>query len=92
MQTSGQAHQRNFEIIAKVGPVASNGTGTSKKNAKRDAATGLLDKLKALGSEVANAAGATTNGTEVISDFVANGLEQKFKFERYFFYILLNIS
>jgi len=63
--TSGQPHQRNFEIIAKVGAIASNGTGTSKKDAKRDAATALLDKLKALGSEVASAAGATTNGTEV---------------------------
>lgn len=63
--TSGQPHQRNFEIIAKVGAIASNGTGTSKKDAKRDAATALLDKLKALGSEVANAAGAATNGTEV---------------------------
>jgi len=63
--TSGQPHQRNFEIIAKVGAIASNGTGTSKKDAKRDAATALLDKLKALGSEVASAAGANTNGTEV---------------------------
>merc|ERR1712193_86157 len=63
--TSGQPHQRNFEIIAKVGAIASNGTGTSKKDAKRDAATALLDKLKALGSEVASATGANTNGTEV---------------------------
>ena len=51
--TSGQPHQRNFDIIAKVGAIASNGIGTSKKDAKRDAATALLDKLKALGSEVA---------------------------------------
>merc|ERR1719245_2420885 len=63
--TSGQPHQRNFQIVAKVGAITSNGTGTSKKDAKRDAATALLDKLKALGSEVASAAGANTNGTEV---------------------------
>jgi len=69
--TSGQPHQRNFEIIAKVGAIASNGTGTSKKDAKRDAATALLDKLKALGSEVANAAGATTNGTEGVDEELA---------------------
>ena len=69
--TSGQPHQRNFEIIAKVGAIASNGTGTSKKDAKRDAATALLDKLKALGSEVANAAGAATNGTEVVDEELA---------------------
>jgi len=69
--TSGQPHQRNFEIIAKVGAIASNGTGTSKKDAKRDAATALLDKLKALGSEVANAAGAATNGTEGVDEELA---------------------
>ena len=66
--TSGQPHQRNFEIIARVGAIASNGTGTSKKDAKRDAATELLAKLKALGSEVANAAGAATNGSGNLSE------------------------
>ena len=66
--TSGQPHQRNFEIIAKVGAIASNGTGTSKKDAKRDAATELLAKLKALGSEVANAAGAATNGSGEVDE------------------------
>ena len=66
--TSGQPHQRNFDIIAKVGAIASNGTGTSKKDAKRDAATALLDKLKALGSEVAIAAGSGTNGTGNLSE------------------------
>lgn len=66
--TSGQPHQRNFDIIAKVGAIASNGTGTSKKDAKRDAATALLDKLKALGSEVAIAAGSATNGSGNLSE------------------------
>ena len=66
--TSGQPHQRNFDIIAKVGAIASNGTGTSKKDAKRDAATALLDKLKALGSEVAIAAGSGTNGSGNLSE------------------------
>jgi len=66
--TSGQPHQRNFDIIAKVGAITSNGTGTSKKDAKRDAATALLDKLKALGSEVAAAAGAATNGNGEVNE------------------------
>ena len=58
--TSGQPHQRNFDIIAKVGNIASGGQGTSKKDAKRAAATALLEKLKALGTDVANAAGSST--------------------------------
>ena len=62
--TSGQPHQRNFEIIAKVGSITSTGVGSSKKDAKREAAVTLLAKLKGLGSEVANAANVTpANGS-----------------------------
>ena len=68
--TSGQPHQRNFEIIAKVGAITSTGVGSSKKDAKREAAVTLLAKLKALGSEVANAANTNANGTggEVVDE------------------------
>ena len=50
--TIGQPHQRNFEIIAKVGSVNAIGSGTSKKDAKRSAASALLAKLKAMGNDV----------------------------------------
>lgn len=50
--TVGQPHQRNFEIIAKVGSVNAIGSGTSKKDAKRSAASALLAKLKSMGNDV----------------------------------------
>lgn len=50
--TIGQPHQRNFEIIAKVGSVNAIGSGTSKKDAKRSAASALLAKLKSMGNDV----------------------------------------
>ena len=92
--TSGQPHQRNFEIIAKVGAIASNGTGTSKKDAKRDAATALLDKLKALGSEVASAAGANTNGTEVDEELAkqVSNMKVDILVSILFLFILKNIT
>lgn len=64
--TTGQPHQRNFEFIAKVGSILSNGCGTSKKDAKRAAATALLEKLKALGSDVTNAAGQANGNNSSI--------------------------
>lgn len=74
---TGQPHQRTFDILAKVGTHVSNGSGTSKKDAKRDAATKLLEKLKALGPEVTSAANAAaalpTNGnSEPVEEDVAN--------------------
>jgi len=41
----GQPHQRSFTIKCRVGSVVVNGAGTSKKDAKRDAATKMLDEL-----------------------------------------------
>ncbi len=61
--TSGQPHQRNFEILAKVGSIVSMGEGTSKKDAKRTAAVAMLDKLKALGSDVTNAANVVSSNS-----------------------------
>jgi len=46
----GQPHQRSFTIAAKVGCLALTGEGTSKKDAKREAATKMYDRLKALGT------------------------------------------
>ena len=67
--TSGQPHQRNFEIVAKVGSIMSTGVGSSKKDAKREAAVTLLERLKALGSDVANQAnggsGSAADGNDI---------------------------
>ena len=67
--TSGQPHQRNFEIVAKVGSIMSTGVGSSKKDAKREAAVTLLERLKALGSDVANQAnggsGSAAGGNDI---------------------------
>jgi len=52
--TIGQPHQRNFEMMAKVGTVNSAGSGTSKKDAKRAAASALLAKLKSMGNELSS--------------------------------------
>ena len=60
--TSGPPHQPQFEILAKVGSIVTVGSGANKKYAKSAAATALLSKLKAFGSDVANVAGTTVNG------------------------------
>jgi len=46
----GQPHQRNFAITCTVGKIKENGAGGSKKDAKREAAQKMIDKLKSLGS------------------------------------------
>ncbi|XP_023336906.1 RISC-loading complex subunit tarbp2 isoform X2 [Eurytemora carolleeae] len=45
----GQPHQRNFSITCTVGKMQENGAGGSKKDAKREAAQKMIDKLKSLG-------------------------------------------
>ena len=45
----GQPHQRIFTISVKVGFLSLSGDGTSKKDAKREAATKMFDRLKGLG-------------------------------------------
>ena len=40
-----------YHMMGKVGDIVSNGYGTLKKDAKKDAARGLLSKVKASGSE-----------------------------------------
>lgn len=46
---AGQPHQRNFAITCTVGKMKENGAGGSKKDAKREAAQKMIDKLKSLG-------------------------------------------
>jgi RISC-loading complex subunit TARBP2 len=46
---NNQPHQRNFVMICTVGKLKENGQGGSKKDAKREAAQKMIDKLKALG-------------------------------------------
>jgi len=46
----GQPHQRVFVIAAKVGCLSVTGEGTSKKESKREAATKMYERLKALGT------------------------------------------
>jgi len=50
INVGGQPHQRIFVIAAKVGCLSVNGEGTSKKESKREAATKMHDRLKALGT------------------------------------------
>ena len=45
----GQPHQRNFSILCCVGKLRESGAGGSKKDAKREAAQKMIDKLKCLG-------------------------------------------
>ena len=45
----GQPHQRTFTMAAKIGCISVVGSGTSKKDAKREAATKMWDKLRVLG-------------------------------------------
>jgi RISC-loading complex subunit TARBP2 len=45
----GQPHQRNFAMVCTVGKLKENGTGGSKKDAKREAAQKMIDKLKSCG-------------------------------------------
>ena len=45
----GQPHQRNFSILCCVGKLREAGGGGSKKDAKREAAQKMIDKLKSMG-------------------------------------------
>ena len=45
----GQPHMRNFTLMCCVGKLRETGTGGSKKDAKREAAQKMIDKLKTMG-------------------------------------------
>jgi len=62
----GQPHQRNFSILCCVGKLRESGGGGSKKDAKREAAQKMIDKLKSMGPN---------NGPAQVNDVVAAGQE-----------------
>ena len=59
----GQPHQRNFNIVCCVGPFRESGTGGSKKDAKREAAQKMIDRLK-----MATADGGVEEEKELIAN------------------------
>lgn len=62
----GQPHQRNFAILCCVGKLRESGGGGSKKDAKREAAQKMIDKLKSMGPN---------NSPAQVNDVVATGPE-----------------
>merc|ERR1719188_1156411 len=66
----GQPHMREFAIFVRVGSLASKGEGTSKKDAKRDAALKMVAQIKALvgeGKEIAAVSGKDAEKEEELS-------------------------
>merc|ERR1719312_890176 len=63
----GQPHQRNFAITCTVGKLKENGAGGSKKDAKREAAQKMIDKLKSLGANGPEQVELTAEDEELIS-------------------------
>lgn len=64
----GQPHQRNFSILCCVGKLKETGAGGSKKDAKREAAQKMIDRLKTMGQNNGPAPVndvVTTNGPEM---------------------------
>merc|ERR1719414_1671949 len=63
----GQPHMREFAMTVRVGSLASKGEGTSKKDAKRDAALKMVAQIKALvgeGKEIAAVSGKDAEKAE----------------------------
>jgi len=63
----GQPHMREFAMYVRVGSLASKGEGTSKKDAKRDAALKMVAQIKALvgeGKEIAAVSGKDAEKAE----------------------------
>ena len=56
---TGQPHQRTFQMVCRVGTFEMSGEGNSKKDAKRDVSTKMIEKLN---SSLPNG-GAPTNGS-----------------------------
>merc|ERR1719511_268065 len=61
----GQPHMRNFTIMCCVGKMRESGTGGSKKDAKREAAQKMIDKLKSMGPNNGPAAVSDVTNQEV---------------------------
>lgn len=69
----GQPHQRSFLINCRVGCLSISGDGTSKKDAKREAATKMWDKLKALGNNALHMVTGSENGNGGIASTIVPG-------------------
>jgi len=61
----GQPHLRNFTIMCCVGAMRESGTRGSKKDAKREAAQKMIDKLKSMGQNGAPVKASEVTGTEI---------------------------
>jgi len=61
----GQPHQRSFAINCRVGCLSISGEGTSKKDAKREAATKMWQRLKILGNNALQLVTGSENGSGV---------------------------
>ena len=61
----GQPHQRSFQIHCRVGSLSICGEGTSKKDAKREAATKMWQRLKVLGNSALHLVTGSENGNGV---------------------------
>jgi len=61
----GQPHQRNFTIMCCVGKMRESGAGGSKKDAKRESAQKMIDKLKTMGPNSAPASVSEVTQLEV---------------------------
>jgi len=68
----GQPHQRNFAITCTVGKLKENGSGGSKKDAKREAAQKMIDKVQSLGPNGAEATGDLSAEDEELLSKMAN--------------------
>ena len=62
----GQPHQRSFTINCRVGCLSISGEGTSKKDAKREAATKMWQRLKVLGNSALHLVTGSENGNGVV--------------------------
>jgi len=66
----GQPHMREFAMTVRVGSLAAKGEGTSKKDAKRDAALQMVTQIKGLvgeGKEIAAVSGKDAANEEELS-------------------------
>jgi len=68
----GQPHQRNFSITCFVGKVKETGTGGSKKDAKRESAQKMIDKLKSFGPNGAEQVGELSLDEEELAGKMNN--------------------
>lgn len=62
----GQTHQKKFAMVCTVGKIKETGSGSSKKDAKRESAQKMINKLKSLGPNGGEQAGDLTVDEEVL--------------------------